>query len=215
MLNPGQRSCQIDPIWLRAGRLCEEAVLLHVHSVQARVCVAALALQGTLLGGHTQWLGLIVQPRHDMLEQLQIFLRAPAPDAALGSTLPRSSPGLPKSASEFREPAAYIQELACRATASPFVTSPAALEWQAESMCCPGFATFHGSEPTPPPWLFVHAHSVNAGQVCACRSSQPCAYQPRQTCTQPARAAPSLAAKRMRRLMLLVRLSRALTTLQQ
>lgn len=57
-----------------AGRLHEEPVLLHVHSVQPRVSLGALALQGSLLGGHAQWLGLILQPRHDTLAHLQVSL---------------------------------------------------------------------------------------------------------------------------------------------
>ena len=66
-------------------------MLLHVHSVQPRLAVGAVALQGSLLGGHAQWLGLVLQPRHDALEQLQLFLKAPAVEGNLAASMPRAA----------------------------------------------------------------------------------------------------------------------------
>ena len=74
-----------------AGRLHEEAVLLHVHSVQPRLAVGAVALQGSLLGGHAQWLGLVLQPRHDALHQLLVFLKAAALGGSMAASLPRAA----------------------------------------------------------------------------------------------------------------------------
>ena len=49
-------------------------MLLNVHSCRPRLALAAAAQQGTLIAGQKQWLGIIVQPLHDRLDNLCLHL---------------------------------------------------------------------------------------------------------------------------------------------
>ena len=104
-------------------------MLLHVHSVQPRLAVGAVALQGSLLGGHAQWLGLVLQPRHDALQQLQVFLKAPAVEGSLTASMPRAAL-FPKTPGEPLGPAC--------SRAPPLASAAARDQWPRQSRACSG-----------------------------------------------------------------------------
>ena len=57
-----------------AGRLGEEAILVHVDAASQRVGTTAVAPQGSLIAGLSQWVGVSVVSKHDEIREASIVI---------------------------------------------------------------------------------------------------------------------------------------------